>query len=564
MAIDPPGFEGAAEAIGALTAQIGALQREIAAAQRFPDVNPHPVLWIGGDGRIEYANGASDQLLSKWQVGPGGIAPTAIQEIVDEVVRRGIAQNAKLRIADREFALTIIPVEGLESVAIYGQDVTVRNRAQAKLEQGAFYDPLTRLPNRALLLDRIAQVQAHSRRDDNHRFAVLFLDLDRVKPVNDSLGHRAGDRLLRLVGDRLLECVRDVDTVARLGGDEFVVVLETVADVTDAAIAAKRIRTSIKEPFSIEGQEVFIDTSVGIVLSSTVLATPEAVLTSADSALYQAKDVGRGRYVVFNEHMHERAMTTIRIEADLRAAIERNEFHLEYQPIVELPGHQVVGFEALIRWQHPELGPISPGVFIPTAEAADLIVPIGYWVLRQACIEMAGWESPDGKPLSVSVNISPKQLRSSELVARVDRAIKDAGIAAERLVLEITETTLIEDPEHARAIIVQLKDRGVQIHLDDFGTGYSSLSLLHDFPIDNVKIDQSFVQQITSNTDSREIVKAIADLGHNLGKPVVAEGVESSEDSDELSALGCDYAQGYFFARPLPADEVQAFLRNPT
>ena len=478
-------------------------------------------------------------------------------------MRRGSPQNATLNAAERQYALTIVPVPEIDSVAIYAQDVTARNRAQARLEKEAFYDGLTGLPNRALLIDRIARLQTMVRRDADHRYAVLFLDLDRFKPVNDSLGHRAGDRLLQLAAERLLEAVRDVDTVARLGGDEFVVVLETTADVSDAAIAARRIRSSLREAFTIEGKEVFIDTSIGIVLSSTEIGTPEAVLTSADSALYRAKDSGRGRYVVFDEEMHERAMTTLRIEADLRAAIERNEFFLEYQPIVELADSRMVGFEALIRWNHPELGLVSPGDYIPTAEDADLIVPIGHWALRQACADMATWESPGDHPLTVSVNISPKQLRSSELVARVDRAIPEAGIAAERLVLEITETTLIDDPEQAGAIIEQLKERGVQIHLDDFGTGYSSLSLLHDFPIDKVKIDQRFVQRVTSNADSREIVKAIAGVGHNLGTPVVAEGVESAADSDELSLLKCDYAQGYYFARPLPAGEVQAFLEDP-
>lgn len=441
---------------------------------------------------------------------------------------------------------------------------TQLRQSEDRLQRDAFYDGLTKLPNRALFLDRLERSIARAQRQTHYRFAVLFLDFDGFKVVNDSLGHTLGDQLLVEIARRLALTLRNADTIARLGGDEFVVLLEDIGAGQDAIAAAERIQAELAVPFELGGRRFFTSASIGIVLSEGAYEQPSDVLRDADIAMYQAKSLGKARSVVFDATMRQRAVERLNMESELRQALERGEFVLHYQPILDLQTQRISGFEALLRWRHPERGMVSPAEFIPVAEETGLIVPIGQEVLREACRQMAEWhrQFPDEAPLSISVNLSARQFKQTELAALVAGILTETGLAAHSLKLEITESAIMEEADAAIRTLAALRALGVQVQIDDFGTGYSSLSYLYRFPIDTLKIDRSFIWRMGTDGDRSEIVRTIITMAHNLGLSVIAEGVETPEQLERVTVLACEQGQGYLISRPLAPDQVGRYLET--
>jgi diguanylate cyclase (GGDEF)-like protein/PAS domain S-box-containing protein len=441
------------------------------------------------------------------------------------------------------------------------QDITERKQTQERLNYLAYYDALTGLPNRSLLLDRLKQAMIESERHERLA-AVLFLDLDRFKLVNDTLGHEAGDVLLKTAADRLSACVRPGDTVARMGGDEFTVVLVNVAHVDDVGRVARKILNVFAAPFLLAGQEVFVSPSVGITLYPLDDTDSEALLKNADVAMYHAKDSGRNTFQFFTPELNARSARRLGLETALRHAIERDEFRLHYQPQVDLASGKVTGVEALIRWQREGTGLVSPLEFIPLAEETGLIVPIGEWVLRTACAQNKAWQEAGLPALRVSVNIAARQFQQQNLAEIVARILQETGLDARWLTLEITESTVMRDAGAAIETLREIGALGVGLSVDDFGIGYSSLSYLKRFPLDSLKIDKSFIDDITTNPDDAAIATAIIRMAGSLKIKVVAEGVETLAQLEFLCAHGCDAMQGYYFSKPLPAAACAALLRD--
>ena len=446
-----------------------------------------------------------------------------------------------------------------------------RKKMEAQLRHDALHDSLTGLPNRALFLDRLNHaLQLSNRRlylnsaDLPELFAVLFFDLDRFKIINDSLGHLAGDQLLKIVAKRLVGCLRGGDTVARLGGDEFVMLLEEIEHLNDVIEVVHRIKESLQVPVMLDGNEIFISTSIGIALNSADYTQPDQLLRDADTAMYRAKEQGRDRYEIFNPVMHTEALKKLRIENELRRAIERYELRVHYQPIVCLQSRQILGFEALVRWQHPEQGLLYPKDFIAIAEDAGLIVAIDFWVLQEACTRLRAWQEqfPIAMNLTMNVNLSAKQFTKPNLTSEIENILKQANLNNHNLKIEITESILIEKTSLAAQILGELSERNIQTCIDDFGTGYSSLSYLHRFPIHTLKIDQSFINRLDHNLEDGEIVKAIIVLGINLGLNVVAEGVETAEQLERLKNYNCQAGQGYYLFKPLEAEAIATLLKS--
>ncbi len=443
------------------------------------------------------------------------------------------------------------------------RDVTERKQAEARLRRHALYDSLTQLPNRAYFMERLARSLERARGEPAYHFAVLFLDLDRFKVVNDSLGHMAGDEVLVLVARRLESAVRPGDIVARLGGDEFAVLLHEIQERDDATAVAERIHQRLREPHRVDGQEVFTTASVGIALSSAGYDRPEEMLRDADTAMYRAKALGGVRHQMFDHTMHAEAMALLHLETDLRRAVEREEFEVHYQPIVSLENAATVGFEALVRWRHPERGLILPEEFIPLAEETGLIIPIGWWVLREACTTVAGWHARlrPQRPMMLSVNLSARQLMQPDLVEVVQEVVESSGLSGV-LRLEITVSAIMAHPDAAVEVFHRLRAGGIELCIDDFGTGYSSLSHLHRFPVTLMKIDRSFVRRLGHDDHNLEIVRAIVSLAANLGIEAIAEGVETPLQRDRLLTLGSRLAQGALFSMPLPAPAAANWLED--
>jgi diguanylate cyclase (GGDEF)-like protein/PAS domain S-box-containing protein len=460
-----------------------------------------------------------------------------------------IVQSGK----DRVFRVTEQPMPNGGWVATL-EDITEWQEAQALISHMARHDALTNLPNRTLFRERLEEALRHARRNDH--IAVLFLDLDHFKGVNDSLGHPMGDDLLKNVANRLTDCIREGDTVCRLGGDEFAIVQVGEDPLASPTSLANRLIEAISAPYDIQEHQITIGVSIGIAVTPNDGGNPDQLLKNADLALYRAKEEGRGVFHFFEIGMDARAQARRLLEVELRAALLRSEFVVHYQPIQDLKADQIVGFEALVRWNHPLRGLIAPLNFIPLAEETGLIVPLGEWVLRTACRDAAGWS----RHVSVAVNLSPAQFKNRRLVPSVVSALADSGLAACRLELEITESVLLHDSEVTLATLHKLRALGVRISMDDFGTGYSSLSYLRSFPFDKIKIDRSFVSELASRDGSMAIVRAVTGLGKSLGISTTAEGVETDEQLSLLRLEGCTEVQGYLLSPPRPAEDVEAML----
>ncbi len=453
-----------------------------------------------------------------------------------------------------------------EPLHLLGQfvDISDRKQVEQQLVHDAFHDALTGLPNRAMFLERVSTALKRIKRYPNQLFAVLFLDVDRFKIINDSMGPVMGDQLLIALADKLNQCLRSTDMVARLGGDEFSILLEDIKDIKDATKAADRILELLGSPFTLNGYEVVITASIGIAMLSPAYEQAEQVLRDADIAMDRAKRAGQARYEIFDQVMYSYALGLLQLENDLRRALEKREFRVHYQPITSLISATLTGFEALVRWVHPEKGMISPVEFIPIAEETGLIVPLGEWVLREACQQLKKWqeEFPWTASLKMSVNLSAKQLRERHLIQTIDEILMETNLNPNCLKLEITESVLMENTDVVAKILWQLRSRNIELSLDDFGTGYSSLSYLHSFPVNTVKIDRSFVSRMNENEENTEIVKAIVTLAHTLGMDAVAEGIETSEQLAQLKSLACEQGQGYFFSKPLDSQAATKLLAN--
>ena len=432
--------------------------------------------------------------------------------------------------------------------------------SKIKLDHLAHYDGLTNLPNRMLLQDRLGQAIEGARRQ-GRRFAVLFMDLDRFKHINDSLGHGVGDLLLKSVAGRLVECVRQSDTVSRQGGDEFVLLLPDVEHAEDAAQSAQKILAAFTLPHQISNQDLHISVSIGISVYPDDGLSVEALLQSADTAMYHAKESGRNNFKFFEQDMNARAVERQTIEAHLRLALDRSEFVLHYQPKIELSTRAIVGVEALIRWQHPQRGLLQPQEFVSVAEDCGLIRPIGRWVLRQACLQAQAWLEAGLPPITMAVNTSALEFHAVDFLENLRATLHETRIEPQFLEIELTESVLIRDAESSETMLHSIAKLGVKLAIDDFGTGYSSLSYLQQFPIDTLKIDKSFVEKMSSNTDDASIVNAVVSMGKSLRKRIIAEGVESAEQYDCLLALQCDEGQGFYFGRPVAAEALATVLR---
>jgi PAS domain S-box-containing protein len=506
-----------------------------------------------------------------------------VKEAAEKAYRTGRGQKLEYRMRHKDgswrvlesTANTISNTKGkAERLVIVNRDITDRKRAEETLAHRAIHDGLTDLPNRDLFLDRLQHAMLRARRHSDYKFAVLFVDIDEFKVVNDSLGHSAGDELLVEIAKRMSTSFRDTDTVARLqtgaeaeadlrlealsvarlGGDEFTVLLEDVFRASDAIRVGQRIQERLSIPFEIKGRQIVIKSSIGVALNANSYSKPEELVRDAEIAMYRAKQSGKARCEVFDPAMHSTAVRRLKLETDLRVGLERGELVVYYQPIISLRSGKITGFEALSRWKHPE-GMISPADFIPVADETGLILPLNRALLREACDQLCSWQSQLGcePPLTISMNITPKQFAQPQLVQEIDAILHQAGISPSSVSLEIVETIAMGEPDRALAVLSELKALGVLLSIDDFGTGYSSLSRLPRFPIDALKIDRAFVSNMNTDRDNHEIVRLIIMLAHSLGLGTVAEGAETAEQVAALTELGCDMVQGYFYAPPVDA-----------
>lgn len=539
----------------------------------------HGLCMVDGSERIIVFNARFAELFGVNSAMEAGVTPERLVEQAElqdgtsvEPLRLILAEQQELMLKRQQFAF-IHEHEGGQTYAISHQplsdggwvatyeDITERRQAESRIAYMAHHDALTDLANRVLFRQQMEHALEETGRQ-RLKMAVLCLDLDRFKDVNDSLGHETGDSLLKLVAERLRNCIRQQDVVARLGGDEFAVLQLAIDDQQDCAALATRIVEAISMPYDLEGQEIVIGTSIGIAIAGEGNLSPDQLLKQADLALYRAKADGRATFRFFEQEMDAELQARRSLEVDLRKALANREFELFFQPQVNVRANEIGGFEALLRWRHPERGLISPADFIPVAEDTGLISSMGEWVLEQACLAATGWP----KQIKVAVNLSPVQFRNKSLVQSVGRALSRSGLAPDRLELEITESVLLQDNELTIATLHQLRRMGVRIAMDDFGTGYSSLSYLRSFPFDKIKIDQTFVRELSSRADCLAIVRSIAGLGASLGMATVAEGVETEDQLLQITAAGCTEVQGYYFGQPKPASELVHTLsiRKPT
>ena len=466
---------------------------------------------------------------------------------------------------EKDILLTITSIPGTENHVASLTDISELKEAERQITHQAFHDTLTNLPNRALFIEHLNMALKRGKRRPEYRFAVLYLDIDRFKLVNDSLGHSVGDKLLKAFAERIQDSLREIDTLARLGGDEFVILLEDIEGKDYASMVAERLQKELKRPFIVNTKEVFAPASFGVMLNTQDYDLPEDIIRDADAAMYHAKEKGRAQYKVFDKKLHEKALHLLQRETDLRKAIHRKEFVTHYQPIVSLKTRSVVGFEALIRWNHPQLGLIYPGSFISIAEETGLIIPITRLVLEEACSDLKSWQEQVQhlQKLTLNINISSKHFLLPSLLDDIKDVLDSTDLPPDHLKLEITETALMEDVEETVRHVNRMREYGLQIVIDDFGTGYSSLSYLQRLPIDTLKVDRSFVSRIQNTPDgNRNIVEAIISLAHRLDMIVVAEGVENLEQYTILLNMNCQFGQGYLFSKPIPKQEIDVLIQD--
>ena len=539
----------------------------------------HQIWTADGTGKLDYVNGRTLEYFDRplAQVVGDGWRDRVHPDDLDECVRRWTRSMATGEHYETEFRLMRHDGEYRWHVAKatagrdeagridkwFGTNTDIHDQksSEEKLNYYARHDPLTHLPNRAEFMNQLRISVDRSKSSPGYTFAVLFLDLDRFKVVNDSLGHVIGDKLLVAIADRLKTCIRPGDVVARLGGDEFTILLNRTGGIDDVVKVAERLQTNIGEPFKLANYEVFTTASVGVIMSDDMHREPEDFLRDADAAMYRAKESGKARYEVFDRQMHVQNLNLLQVETDLRHAVDRSEFEVLYQPIVDLRSGTINEFEALIRWRHPRLGLIAPSEFVGVAEETGLIIPIGKWILGEACRQVAAWQGKFTFPLSVSVNLSAKQLMHPKLTEQVAAILAETGLDPVQLKLEVTESTVMEHSDRSMSVLSELDELGVSLSTDDFGTGYSSLSYLQRFPFDRLKIDRSFIDKMADDEKSRAIVKTILMLGENLGIGVVAEGIETETQLQQLLAMGCTHGQGYLFAHPIEAARAEKLLR---
>jgi diguanylate cyclase (GGDEF)-like protein/PAS domain S-box-containing protein len=465
----------------------------------------------------------------------------------------------------KDMLCSLAAIPGSDKSVVSLADITELKEAERQIYHQAFHDTLTGLPNRALFMEHLNMAVKRAKRRDQYRFAVLYLDIDRFKLVNDSLGHSVGDRLISAFADRIQESLRDIDTLGRFGGDEFVILLEDIENSEYASGVADRLQQELKRPFMVEGKEVFAPASFGVVLNTRDYEEAEDIIRDADAAMYHAKENGKAQYKIFDKTLHKKALHLLERETDLRKAIQRDEFENHYQPIVDLRTSSLVGFEALIRWKHPQLGLIYPGSFISIAEETGLIVPMTQLIAQRACGDLCHWQDQlqDELKLTMNINLSSKHFLSPTLLEDIKEILNTTGMPPGQLKLEITETALMEDADETIRLVHRLKDLGLKLVIDDFGTGYSSLSYLQRLPIDTLKVDRSFVSRITSEPDgNRNIVEAIISLAHRLEMIVVAEGVETEEQFAILREMNCQFGQGYLFSKPLSKPKADQLIEN--
>ncbi|HUP48489.1 MAG TPA: EAL domain-containing protein [Thermoanaerobaculia bacterium] len=461
---------------------------------------------------------------------------------------------------DPYIELLLLSLIGLGMIAALLEDEREAAALAAdQVEHLAYHDALTGLPNRPLFMDRLIMALAQANRA-NQKLAVFFLDLDRFKDINDSLGHSVGDTLLKSVADRVRRCVREGDTVARFGGDEFTLLIPKVDKIEDTAKIAEKIIETIRTPFVINEQELYVTTSIGVAIYPSDGLDAETLVRNSDAAMYRAKDQGRDNYQLYASEMNAQAVERLALESTLRAAIGRKQLVLYYQPVVAAGTGSIVGVEALIRWKHPKRGLLSPAHFIALAEASGLIVPIGEWVMRSACRQLKAWEKRINRPLTMAVNLSARQFQHPDIVTQIRSAIEDAGVEPSTIEIEITESSAMQNVDNAVFTLREMKELGVRISMDDFGTGYSSLNYLKRFPIDTLKLDQTFVRDVMTDERDAAIVGAVIVMAHRLGLKVVAEGVETHEQLEYLRLEGCDYIQGYLFSGPVSSEEIEPLL----
>lgn len=505
---------------------------------------------------------ASGQTFNKVEAfAAGGVdyitKPFDIREVIVRIENQFKLKSAQAQIVELNSNLE---QKIQERTAQLQAEIKMRERAQAKLLRMALRDSLTDLPNRSWFLQKLKQELDLAKKDTSYQFAVICFDCDNFKVINDSLGHDIGDSLLKAIPSRLESCLPQGSFMARLGGDEFIILLPQIDDISTAISITRKIQQKFTFPFNVSDREIFLNFSLGIVLGTAEYDQSEKVLRNADLAMYQAKALGKGQYQIYNQQMHQRAVERLQLEIDLRKALKNNEFILHYQPIICLETGHIIGFESLVRWQHPQKGIISPGKFIPVAEETGLIIPLGIWVLREACKQIKIWQQKYDSfiSLTVNVNVAVQQFSYSSLIEEIDKILEETQLPSTCLKLEITESAIMENSDSAYAILQQLRDRGIKICIDDFGTGYSSLSYLHSFPVDNLKIDRSFVSRIKSLDEPNKVIDAIVNLAHHLDITVTAEGIETKEQLDYIKNVNCEYAQGYYFFKPLNSEAVEA------
>ncbi|MBW4546301.1 MAG: EAL domain-containing protein [Symplocastrum torsivum CPER-KK1] len=565
------------------------IEQQSARLASFPLLTPNPIVETDLDGYVRYLNPEAMRVLPDLQdLGVQHPFLAGVPSIATVLQHEGSFKR-EVKIGEAYYEQVLHYIDEIDCLRIYAFDITDRKLAEERLIHNAFYDQLTGLANRALFMDRLRQAMRRAKESTEgnvssqpYLLAVLFLNLNRFKLVNNSLGNQVGDQLLQNFASRLQTCLRPTDTVARLGGDEFGILLEGIQDVSDATRVAESIDKTLSAPFYLDETEVFMTLSIGIALNTSNndskvnsegdtamlkqtdyrLLQPEDLLRDAGIAMYRAKAQGKSCYEVFDAAMHRCALERLQIETDLRRAIERQEFRVHYQPIVSLSTGKIIGFEALVRWQHPQRGLVSPTEFIPTAEETGLITPIGWWTLREACRQLKIWQEqfPAAQPLTINVNLSGKQFVQPALLDEIDKILQETNLVTGSLKLEITESLVMENPDLVRDLLLELKRRNIHLCIDDFGTGYSSLSRLHHFPISTLKIDRSFVSRIGALGENSEIVQAIVTLAQTLSMDVVAEGIELLEQVSPLIALQCEYGQGYFFSKPVDSEAARAML----